>query len=123
MAVSLSVRHALLNWPGPVADCRLRTVCCTGDVSENVSVRLEDSLAQGLRVRARAAGETLSDRLRHYADEGVRRDEQPLITSRDGPTRRRAGLLGGPDVWEVAMWIDDLAVEPDPSGTLVGWST
>jgi hypothetical protein len=83
-------------------------------MSENVSVRLEDSLAQRLRLRARAAGETLSDRLRRYADEGIRRDEHPLITFRDGPTGRRAGLLGGPDVWEVVMWVEDLAAEPDP---------
>lgn len=94
-------------------------MCYTVGVSENVSVRLEDSLAQRLRLRSRAAGETLSDRLRRYADEGVRRDEHPLITFRDGPTGRRAGLLGGPDVWEVVMWIDDLAEEPDPIGALV----
>ena len=71
-----------------------------------------------MRLRARAAGETLSDRLRRYAEEGVRRDEHPLITFRDGPTGRRAGLVGGPDVWEVAMWIDDLDGEPDPVGAL-----
>lgn len=94
-------------------------MCYTVGVSENVSVRLEDSLAQRLRLRSRAAGETLSDRLRRYADEGVRRDEHPLITFRDGPTGRRAGLLGGPDVWEVVMWIDDLAEEPDPIAALV----
>lgn len=88
-------------------------------MSENVSVRLEDSLAQRLRVRARAAGETLSDRLRRYAEEGVRRDEHPLITFRDGPTGRRAGLVGGPDVWEVVMWIDDLSDEHDPVAVLV----
>ena len=88
------------------------------NVSENVSVRLEDSLAQRLRVRARAAGETLSDRLRRYAEEGVRRDEHPLITFRDGPTGRRAGLVAGPDVWEVAMWVDELAGEPDPIAAL-----
>lgn len=80
-------------------------------MSENVSVRLEDSLAERLRLRARAAGETLSDRLRRYAEEGVRSDEHPLITFRDGPTGRRAGLVGGPDVWEVAMWIKDLSAE------------
>jgi hypothetical protein len=74
----------------------------------NVSVRLEERLAERLRLRARAAGESLSDRLRRYADEGARRDEHPMITFRDGPTGRRAGLIGGPDVWEVAMWIDDL---------------
>lgn len=88
-------------------------------MSVNVSVRLEDSLAERLRLRARAAGETLSDRLRRYAEEGARRDEHPLITFRDGPTGRRAGLLGGPDVWEVAMWLDDLADEDDPIAALV----
>ena len=87
-------------------------------MSENVSVRLEDGLAQRLRLRARAAGETLSDRLRRYADEGVRRDEHPLITFRDGPAGRRAGLVGGPDIWEVVMWVEDLAEEPDPVALL-----
>lgn len=88
-------------------------------MSENVSVRLADSLAGRLRLRARAAGETLSDRLRRYAEEGVRRDEHPLITFRDGPTGRRAGLVGGPDVWEVVMWVEDLGAEPDPVAALV----
>jgi hypothetical protein len=94
-------------------------MCYDVSVSENVSVRLEDGLAQRLRLRARAAGETLSDRLRRYAEEGVRRDEHPLITFRDGPTGRRAGVLGGPDVWEIAMWVDDLAAETDPIEGLV----
>jgi hypothetical protein len=97
-------------------------MCYNEDVSENVSVRLEDSLAQRLRLRARAAGETLSDRLRRYADEGIRRDEHPLITFRDGPTGRRAGLVGGPDVWEVSMWFEDLAAEADPTTALIGES-
>ena len=103
----------------PRANCRVQTVCYADNMSENVSVRLEDRLAQRLRLQARAAGETLSDRLRRYAVEGSRRDEHPLITFRDGPTGRRAGLLGGPDLWEVAMWIDDLATEADPIETLV----
>jgi len=97
----------------------LQTLCYNAYMSENVSVRLEDSLSQRLRLRARAAGETLSDRLRRYADEGVRRDEHPLITFRDGPTGRRAGLVCGPDVWEVAMWLEDLSAEPDPVSALV----
>ncbi|MGA2307513.1 MAG: CopG family transcriptional regulator [Acidimicrobiales bacterium] len=88
-------------------------------MSVNVSVRLEDSLAERLRLRARAAGETLSDRLRRYAEEGTRRDEHPLITFRDGPTGRRAGLVGGPDAWEIAMWVEDLSGEADPVAALV----
>ena len=86
----------------------------------NVSVRLDDGLAERLRLRARAAGETLSDRLRRYAEEGARRDEHPMITFRDGPTGRRAGLVGGPDVWEIALWVDDLAGEADPAAAVVG---
>lgn len=76
----------------------MRTLCYNAYVSVNVSVRLDDALAERLRLRARAAGETLSDRLRRYAEEGTRRDEHPLVTFRDGPAGRRAGLLGGPDV-------------------------
>jgi hypothetical protein len=94
------------------------TTCNTVDVSVNVSVRLDDRLAERLRLRARAAGESLSDRLRRYADEGARRDEHPMITFRDGPTGRRAGVIGGPDVWEVAMWIDDLGPVEDPAAEL-----
>lgn len=94
-------------------------MCYIVNMSENVSVRLEDGLAQRLRLRARAAGETLSDRLRRYADEGVRRDEHPLVTFRDGPTGRRAGIVGGPDVWEIVMWVEDLAAEEDSVAVLV----
>jgi hypothetical protein len=95
-------------------------MCYNANMSVNVSVRLDDALAESLRLRARAAGETLSDRLRRYAEEGTRREEHPLITFREGPTGRRAGLLGGPDVWEIAMWAEDLATEPDPIATLTG---
>ncbi len=102
---------------GPTS--RLWTACYIAYMSVNVSVRLDDALAESLRLRARAAGETLSDRLRRYAEEGTRREEHPLITFRDGPTGRRAGLLGGPDVWEIAMWVEDLAAEPDAIATLV----
>jgi hypothetical protein len=97
----------------------VRTACYGVNMSVNVSVRLDDALAERLRLRARAAGESLSDRLRRYAEEGARREEHPLIVFRDGPTGRRAGLLGGPDVWEVAMWLDDLASEPDPVAELL----
>ena len=41
-----------------------------------------------------------------------------MITFRDGPTGRRAGLIIGPDVWEIAMWIDDLGDLKDPAKTL-----
>ena len=88
-------------------------------MSVNVSVRLDDRLAERLRLRARAAGETLSDRLRRYAEEGARRDEHPMITFRDGPTGRRAGVIGGPDVWEIVMWLGDLGQAEDAVADLL----
>lgn len=98
-------------------------MCYVDNVSVNVSIRIDDALAARLRVRARAAGETLSDRLRRYAEEGARRDEHPLITFRDGPAGRRAGLVGGPDVWEVVLWLEDLeGTEADAVAALVGES-
>ena len=41
-----------------------------------------------------------------------------MITFRDGPTGRRAGLISGPDVWVVAMWIEDLGTVTDPLAEL-----
>ncbi|WP_420433501.1 hypothetical protein [Candidatus Poriferisocius sp.] len=34
-------------------------------------------------------------------DEGLKTREFPGVVYRPGPTGRRAGLVGGPDVWEV----------------------
>ncbi|MGH3902931.1 MAG: hypothetical protein ACRDTE_01835 [Pseudonocardiaceae bacterium] len=42
-----------------------------------------------------------------FVDEGLRAEEHPRITFRAGPTGWRAGLVGGPDVWEV---IDTLLI-------------
>ncbi|MGH9047483.1 MAG: ribbon-helix-helix protein, CopG family [Acidimicrobiales bacterium] len=34
-------------------------------------------------------------------EEGLRTRRHPLIVFRDGPSGRRAGLIGGPDIWEI----------------------
>ncbi|MBO0833001.1 MAG: hypothetical protein J2P29_13630 [Actinobacteria bacterium] len=54
----------------------------------------------------------------NVSEEGARRDEHPLITFRDGPAGRRAAAVGGPDVWEIVMWLQDLAEEKDPAQVL-----
>jgi hypothetical protein len=41
-----------------------------------------------------------------------------LIAFRDGPPGRRAAVVGGPDVWEIVMWLKDLAAEDDPAQLL-----
>jgi hypothetical protein len=40
--------------------------------------------------------------------EAIRMASHPGITFRDGPAGRRAGVAGGPDVWEVVeVWNDN----------------
>jgi len=41
-----------------------------------------------------------------------------MITFRDGHTGRRAGPVGSPDVWEVAMWVEDVNGGTDPVAVL-----
>lgn len=67
----------------------------------NVSVRMSRETTERIRARAEARGERLSDALRRYAEEGDRAESHPGIVFRSGPSGRRAGLAGGPDVWEV----------------------
>jgi hypothetical protein len=58
-------------------------------------------------------GASMSSVTNLFVDEALRAEEHPGITFRPGPTGRRAGIVGGPDVWEV---IDTLLTvrEHDP---------
>jgi hypothetical protein len=62
---------------------------------------MNSETAARIRARAEARGERLSDALRRYAEEGDRAESHPGIVFRSGPAGRRAGLAGGPDVWEI----------------------
>jgi hypothetical protein len=44
---------------------------------------------------------SLSSASNRLVDEALRMQEYPMIIFRDGPSGRRARLVGGPDVWEV----------------------
>jgi hypothetical protein len=46
-------------------------------------------------------GLSLSSATNRLVDEALRMTEHPGIIFRPGPTGRRAGLSGGPDIWEV----------------------
>ncbi len=67
-----------------------------------MSVRFKrPGVAERLKAEAAARGESTSSLAEELIDEGLRTRRHPLVVFRDGPTGRRAGLLGGPDVWEV----------------------
>jgi hypothetical protein len=55
------------------------------------------------RLKAEAAARQVSSSAlaEELIEEGLRSRRHPLVLFRDGPTGRRAGLAGGPDIWEV----------------------
>jgi uncharacterized protein (DUF433 family) len=72
--------------------------------SETVSrsFRFTSSLVETLQERARERGESANALAERLIDEGLRREEHPLIVFRDGAAGRRAAILGTRlDVWQV----------------------
>jgi hypothetical protein len=58
-------------------------------------------LQQRLEVEAGTLGVSVTALVTTLLDEGLRTRRFPGVVFRDGPAGRRAGLVGGPDVWEV----------------------
>lgn len=77
-------------------------------VGDHYTLRLAPGTRQRLAERARrvrVAERTLAQR---YVEEGLRHDFHPLIQFLDGPSGRRASLIGrGLDVWEVVATVRD----------------
>jgi hypothetical protein len=77
-------------------------------MADHYTLRLAPGMRQRLREwarRARVPERTLAQR---YVEEGLRHDAHPLIQFLDGPSGRRAGLIGrGLDVWEVIATVRD----------------
>jgi hypothetical protein len=72
------------------------------------SVRFDGEVLRRLDGYVRShSGTSISAVTNLFVDEALRAEEHPGITFRPGPTGRRAGLIGGPDVWEV---IDTLLI-------------
>jgi hypothetical protein len=78
-------------------------------------VRFDTAVAERLSSFVAAnPGMSLSSAANRLVDEALRMSEHPGIVFRPGPTGRRAGLVGGPDVWEVVRAVKSArAHEPD----------
>jgi hypothetical protein len=83
------------------------------------SARMDDGLIKRLKQRGRLLGQPGSRLAERYIDEGLRMEEFPGIVFRTGPTGRRAGLLNGPDVWEIVADIQRaVKARRDPIATV-----
>ncbi len=69
----------------------------TKSFSARFSVEVVDRLTEHGR-RAGLSNARVAERL---IDEGLQMEEFPGLVFRAGPTGRRAGVAGGPDVWEL----------------------
>ena len=65
------------------------------------SFRLPDDLLERLDEEAAASRTSVTALVTSLLDEGIKTHRFPGIVYRDGPTGRRAGIVGGPDVWEI----------------------
>jgi hypothetical protein len=77
-----------------------------------ISIRLPEQTVGRLADRADRSHMPSRTLAQRYVEEGLRMDEHPLIRFADGPSGRRARLIGGPDVWEV------IAIALDNNGDL-----
>ena len=77
-------------------------------MADHYTLRLAPGMRQRLTEWARRAGLPERTLAQRYVEEGLRHDAHPLIQFLDGPSGRRASLLGrGLDVWEVIATIRD----------------
>lgn len=77
-------------------------------MSDHFTLRLRTGTTTRLQQRAKRAGTAPRTLAQRYVEEGLRRDDHPLVHFVEGPSGRRAALLGtGLDVWEVIATVRD----------------
>ena len=77
-------------------------------MAEHYTLRLAPGMRERLSEWARRAGLAERTLAQRYVEEGLRHDAHPLVHFLDGPSGRRASLVGrGVDVWEIIATIRD----------------
>lgn len=85
-----------------------------------LSARMDEAVLERLERRSAEARLPVSRFAERLIDEGLRMEEFPGLVFRAGPAGRRAGLVGGPDVWEIVADLQRAARRGrDPVRTIV----
>jgi uncharacterized protein (DUF433 family) len=83
-------------------------------MSDHFTLRLRPGVSERLAVQAQRAGLAPRTLAQRYVDESLRREDHPLVRFADGPSGRRAALVGsGLDVWEVIATVRENGNEPE----------
>src|SRR6266536_2906385 len=69
--------------------------------TRSFSARFSSEVVDKLEAHSGRIGESKARVAERLIDEGLQIEEFPGIVFRTGPTGRRAGVAGGPDVWEI----------------------
>jgi hypothetical protein len=88
--------------------------------TKSFSARFSAEVVDLLDARSERLGQSKARVAERLIEEGLRIEELPGIVFRSGPTGRRAGIAGGPDVWEIARDLKGVAGEgaTDPIETV-----
>ena len=101
-----------------------RVTVCAIVAREHLSIRIDSETRRELEREAARRGTPKTTLAESLLREAVRMTSHPGITFREGPAGRRAGVIGGPDVWEVVeVWNDggrDAAATAGAIGLPVG---
>jgi hypothetical protein len=90
--------------------------------TKSFSARFSTAVVDKLEEHSGRLGESKARVAERLIDEGLRVEEFPGIMFRTGPTGRRAGVAGGPDVWEIVRDLKEAARAgaPDPINAVAG---
>lgn len=89
-------------------------------MTDHFTLRLREGAGERLAQQARRAGLAPRTLAQRYVDEGVRQNDHPLVRFADGPSGRRAALVGsGIDVWEVIAAIRENDNDLDETAALL----
>jgi uncharacterized protein (DUF433 family) len=83
-------------------------------MSDHFTLRLRPGVSERLAAQAQRAGLAPRTLAQRYVDESLRREDHPLVRFADGPSGRRAALVGrGLDVWQVIEVVRDNDNDPE----------
>lgn len=83
------------------------------DMSDHFTLRFQTGVSERLQAHARRASLAPRTLAQRYVDEGMRREDHPLVRFADGPSGRRAALVGsGLDIWEVIATVRENDNDP-----------
>ncbi len=77
--------------------------------TKSFSARFSAQVVDHLDAHSRQLGQSKARIAERLIEEGLRTDEFPGVVFRSGPTGRRAGIAGGPDVWEIVRDLKGVA--------------